>query len=252
MRVIVLIPFGPGHEKHVMEAVRSVLNARNPGGWDINAWTIDDTDGELGRSRARNALSMSAIEAGADWLMYLDADDLCDPRCFMWLKAALQDDHDLEALWGRIVRQRAWKGSDGRIQKLELMRSDDDVAPIRSKEELLALPGHSTLRVGNFIKPALFLRVGGWLEEWDVGEDHEFHYACVMHAKKFAKIDETLAWIRTYLDGAHGPRGYVAGDPRLAQHENMGEKIAQYWRDRDAEEWHGYEKELRQEGALYV
>ena len=251
MRVSVLIPVGPGHEKHVQDALASVTDAATPIGWTIDSFTMDDTDGELGRSKSRNLLAEAAISQGADWLMWLDADDLVDPDCFMWARLALHDDPDLDAIWGRIVRQRAWKGSDGRIQKLEVIRSDSCKAPLRHVEELLELPGHTTLRVGNFTHVDLFERVGGWLERIDVGEDHEFHYACAMHARKFVKLDETLVWIRTYLDGAHGPRGYLAGDPRIYAHRNLGETIAQYWRDRDAEQWTDYEKGLRLDGLFY-
>lgn len=251
MRVAALIPVGPGHEKHAHDAVQSVIDAQHPVYWDVQAFTISDTDGELGRSKARNLLSQQAILAGFDWLFYLDADDLCTMDAFQWLKMALHDDPDLEALWGRIVRQRAWIGSDGGIQKLECFREDRCVAPLRTTDELLALPGHNTLRVGHFVKVDLFQRVGGWLEDWDVGEDHEFAYACAMHARKFAKIDEELAWIRTWLDGAHGPRGYVAGDPRLAGHYELGETIAAYWRARGPHPWSEFERELREEGRLY-
>ena len=80
---------------------------------------------------------------------------------------------------------------------------------------------------------------------------HEFHYACAIHARKWAKIDEDLAYIRTYLAGAHGPRGYVAGDPRIAGHYNLGEAIAEYWRERGPEPWTEFERELREEGRLY-
>jgi len=251
LKISVCIPFGPGHEQRVLEAVASAEAASVPDGWDLKVLTMDDSKGAYGRSKARNLLADAAIVDGARWLFFVDADDLVEKSCFLHADAAMREFPQLEAIWGRIVRQRAWRTSDKRIIKLEEMRSDDCVTPILTKEQLLELPGHSTLRVGNFVTVELFQKVGGYLEDWDVGEDHEFHYAVAMHARKFAKIDETFVWIRTYLEGAYGPRGYVKGDPRLVQHPHMGEATAEFWRKRGGKPWSQYEKTLREEGLLY-
>ena len=251
MYIAFLIPVGPGHQKLVQDAMTSILDASWPKGWRHDVFTFDDTAGQFGRSFGRNALAERATREGADWLFFIDADDLLDPDAMVWVQDAITRRPELEAIWGQITRQRAWRGGDGLVQRLEVMRSDDDVAPISDFASLLDLPGHSTLRVGNLLVPELFDRVGGFIDRLDVGEDHEFHYATAAHAKAFEKVAAPLVWIRTWLEGASGPRGYVKGDPRLVQHRSLGERVAQYWRDRGQEPWTEHEKGLREQAGFY-
>ena len=72
MKLSVITPVGPGHQEVVKNAMRSVAFLRS-GPFDaIRHVIIDDGEGRLGRSRARNL----GMETAADWFFFLDADDL--------------------------------------------------------------------------------------------------------------------------------------------------------------------------------
>ena len=79
MKVDCIIPVGPGHEDLHLQAVESVRIASLLKGsfTDINIRIIDDTKGQLGRSKARNI----AVEGSdSDWIFFLDADDRIHPE----------------------------------------------------------------------------------------------------------------------------------------------------------------------------
>ena len=67
MEVQVCIPVGPGHEEVALEAAQSCMSL----GFDVIP--IDDTQGLLGRSKARN---IGVKLAKSEWIFFLDADDV--------------------------------------------------------------------------------------------------------------------------------------------------------------------------------
>ena len=77
----VVIPVGPSHEQIYHDAVESVrIATMDKGVFDtVNIKLVDDTNGKLGRSAARNK---AISESKADWLFFLDADDLMHPDAF--------------------------------------------------------------------------------------------------------------------------------------------------------------------------
>ena len=98
MKLDIITPVGPGHTQAVEQAKASVQRAIKAGLGpfsEVRHVVVDDTEGALGRSAARN----QAVKAStADWLFFLDADDLlatalchhihqvvgngCKARCF--------------------------------------------------------------------------------------------------------------------------------------------------------------------------
>src|SRR5258707_1370425 len=101
MKCCVVMPVGPGHELFALDAIDSVTNAATrPGAFDdVCVVRVDDLNGELGRSAARNDGVKRAKGAGADWLFFLDADDLMHPDAFEAVRPFL---HGYDAVWGAI------------------------------------------------------------------------------------------------------------------------------------------------------
>ena len=251
MHIGVLIPVGPGHEKLAIDARKSVLDADWPDGWKIDTYVLEDHKGEVGRGRARNVLTYTAQQEGCDWVFYLDADDLVFPGAFRGFEVAVHVNPDLEAVWGEIWSERAWS-AHGEIQMLDVRRYRSCRSPLSTFEELLAGGPHGNLCMGCFIRPSLWEKVGGFYEDWDVGEDHEFCYACCVHAASWAKLQRRFIKIRNWLPSAHGPRGYDMGIPIfLRQAHDRAVMVSEYWKERGAEPWNEYEKTLREEGRLY-
>ena len=108
MKCDIIIPVGPGHEELVHRAVGSVEMAKDfhSGAFsDIDVTAVDDTKGLLGRSQARN---LAVADSKADWLFFLDADDLMHPGAFAFFEGALFEDMppDYDAIWGLIVEYK--------------------------------------------------------------------------------------------------------------------------------------------------
>lgn len=98
----IIIPVGPGHEILCNEALTSVNESfkKNAGLFsEIIPIQIDDHEGILGRSKARNTGIQKAMEMGIEWLFFLDADDLMVPRSFEYVAPYLED---YDAVWGSI------------------------------------------------------------------------------------------------------------------------------------------------------
>lgn len=252
MRVATIIPVGPGHEKHVEQALDAILAASVPSGWEVIPLTFDDTRGENGRSAARNILVRTAIGEGADWIWVQDADDLASPGFLRGLEVATHVRPDLEALWGEVWTEKVYRGSDGEVQHTEPGRSVHCKTGLESYEDVMRWKPYNCFRVGNFFRPIVWEKVGGWREDWDIGEDHEWNYAAAFHARAFLKMARQLHLIRGCEPSAHGPRGYVHGDPHLDP--TIAARMAlveDYWRARGPVPWTAEERKLRREGRLY-
>lgn len=173
MKLDIIIPVGPGHKALVNEAVQSVkiamLTGQGPFS-EIKIKGIDDTAGKYGRSRARNiAISVST----ADWLFFLDADDLMHPEAFL----NLQESCNYSAVWGRIVEEK-----DGCIvDRYQLPRVDNFY-------QLLDIDPYYTLQMGFFVQREvmpLFDESMHTGEDWKVYLDLWKHHNCI-------KIDKPL------------------------------------------------------------
>lgn len=159
MKLDVLIPVGPGHEDLYKRAVDSVRIATTEKGYFdvVSVRAGDDLDGAKGRSKTRNDL---AAESEADWLFFLDADDLMHPYALstasQWLKGK-------DAIFGQIAELK-----DGCIFERY------QVPHIAGYKELLAFNPYMTLQMGHFVRREVFnaLRFN---EDMDVGEDWDYY-----------------------------------------------------------------------------
>lgn len=94
----------------------------------------------MGRSAARNH---AIKESKADWLFFLDADDLMHPNAMYNLKVFLgiPDNKDLSAVWGKILEER---------EGCFLERYQ--IPEISKIETLLEIDPFYTLQMGFFVK----------------------------------------------------------------------------------------------------
>lgn len=138
MKCDVIIPVGPGHEFLVQDAMMSIENASrfDKGPFDeIGVRLIEDTSGRLGRSKARN----EGIKAStADWLFFLDADDLIHPCAFITMEGT---HHEYGAVWGSIHEFR-----DG------CMVERYQIPYIHTLAELISYDPYLTLQMGFFVR----------------------------------------------------------------------------------------------------
>lgn len=180
MKLVVITPVGPGHEPYVKRCQQSVIDAKynRIGFQQIEHLIIDDTRGEMGRSRARN---QGMIEA--DWYFFLDADDR------MRIDALALNDFKSAATFGAICL-------DGWV-------IDTDVYPC-GWNEIAKHGARSTLSMGFFCKASVARQLR-FNETMDAGEDFDFY----LRLPNFVKLQKPLVDIGYSLPSATGPRGYA-------------------------------------------
>lgn len=148
----------------------------------IDLCIINDKEGKLGRSNARNV----ALEKEADWVFFLDADDLMHPLAF----ETMSDYMDYDAVWGNI-----YEYSNGvcvwRYQ----------VPEIRTYRELISFDPYTTLQMGHFIRKDKLVPFNN---EMDCGEDWDY-YIRIWKNNKCIKIREPLFINRRGIHST-GPR----------------------------------------------
>ena len=160
MKCCVVIPVGPGHAILAERACASVYQAMSKGMGAFSAVEVlcwDDNAGQ-GRSRARNLAVRQAVAEGADWIFFLDADDLLDERAFEQVADYLEHH---EAIWGAIHEC----SPDGHGRHCR----PNQVMPIHRIEDILRNDPFLTLQMGHFVKARIALD-NPFDENMDCGE----------------------------------------------------------------------------------
>jgi FkbM family methyltransferase len=206
MKVGVITPVGPGHELLAEDAKDSVAEAFAAATGPFDAYeliAVDDTQGRLGRSAARNLGVARAREAGCEWVFFLDADDLMHPGAFRAAHAALTSGYD--AVWGAICELDAdEQGTTLRAGQLETIASVGD---------LLGNDPWFTLQMGHFVRSAVAAATP-FATDLDCGEDFDYTYR-VWSAHRCCKLREPLFINRRGLHST-GPRAATDAQWRLA------------------------------------
>lgn len=213
MRCEIVVPVGPGHEDIYKRAVESVRMASMDKGpfKEIGMRLIDDSNGELGRSKARN---QGVEEADADYLFFLDADDVLHPSCF----ANFSSYAGYDACWGAIVELR--NGVAGwRYQ----------VPKLFTYEQLLAFDPYQTLQMGHFVRTEVAQK-HPFNEELDTGEDWDY-YLRVWKDHKCIKIDQPF-FLNDRTRHSTGPKAATGRDwmdvvyPMMQEARNAHDRAA--------------------------
>lgn len=161
----------------------------------INVRVVDDTAGEKGRSAARN----QAVDSSeAEWLFFLDADDVIHPEAFENVGRFLGD---FDAIWGNIYELNAgvvaWRWQ---------------VPRIATYEQLVSFDPYLTLQMGHFVQRDRCLKFD---EEMNTGEDWDY-YLRMWREKCCIKIDKPL-----FIN----QRGVHSQGPRAANGREWGEVV---------------------------
>lgn len=181
----VITPIGPGHEELAQQAIQSVMLAsEHKGAFDnIHAIVGDDTQGKIGRSRARNRMVTGPVEPWmavfsmgddqeaafmSEWLFFLDADDvMCSPRIFGESAFATVAPYleEFDAIWGTIHELH----SNGEVLKRK------QVERIKTYAAYVKTPAALSCQMGHFVKRYDFMDLGGFDEDLDVCEDVSYY-----------------------------------------------------------------------------
>jgi glycosyltransferase involved in cell wall biosynthesis len=194
MRLAVITPVGPGHEGILPLAAMSVMNLERYSFDEILHVIVNDTEGKLGRSRARN---LGMIEA--DWYFFLDADDIIMPYAPRVLEKV-----KTSAIFGAVQ-------INGRV-------STKNLWPCRI-EHVYEYGAQGTLCMGFFVKAEVAQDLK-FDESLDRGEDFDFY----MRLPEFYKVKYPLVSINSKIPSAEGPRGYK----ELDWHKECREVVDRY------------------------
>ena len=194
-RVAVITPVGPGHAALYAECRASIERAwrksRGPFS-ELKILPIEDQQGALGRSRARNLGTAQARAAGAEWIFFLDADDLMAEDAFSAVSAHLVD---YDAIWGLIATQ-------GTGESEPHLRMPQPLT-LQSIDEVIAFDPFRTLKMGHFVR-AEVAHSTPFDEAMDAGEDFDY-YLRLWQSYHCAKVSELFFIIRADRHST-GPR----------------------------------------------
>ncbi len=196
MRLAVITPVGPGHEGILPLAAMSVINLEPWGFDEILHVIVNDTEGKLGRSRARTI----GMATPADWYVFLDAEDVLmpdAPRFVERVGISYPAIFGAVQINGRVTPKNKW--------------------PCGVKE-LYEHGGVGTLCMGFFVKGEV-ARDLKFNETLDKGEDFDFY----MRLPGFYKVKVPLVSINSKIPSAGGPRGYEELDWHAACREVIEE-----------------------------
>ncbi|MDB5808189.1 MAG: FkbM family methyltransferase [Betaproteobacteria bacterium] len=205
LKCAAVTPVGPGHVERARECKSSIeaawCESRGPFS-ELEFYFVDDSAGKLGRSKARNDGTQQAQQAGADWIFFLDADDLMTPRAF-----SIFEEHadQFDAVWGLM----AIKSPDEREHHIRFPQA----MTLRSLDELLLFDPFMTLYMGHFVRTSAALTLP-FDEAMDAGEDFDYYlkawkdYRCI-------KLPEVLSVNRADRHST-GPRAATSDQWRIS------------------------------------
>lgn len=180
MKLAVITPVGPGHTELAKEALGSVAQAcaHSQGPFDdVQFIRMEDPDGEFGRSLSRNMGVLEAHETGANWIFFLDADDLMLEHAL----EAMEDYVNYDAVWGQIYDVKP--GENFARRRIEQV-------PVDSITDVLNYDPYLTLQMGHFVRTEIAVD-NPFDTNMDAGEDFEYYlrlwksYSCVKSDRIF-------------------------------------------------------------------
>jgi FkbM family methyltransferase len=183
MKIAVITPVGPGHQACHAQCLESIESAwqTDPGRFtELLPLAMWDLDGQIGRSARRNQGIELAQAAGAEWIFFLDADDLMSPRAFIDA-APFLDDYD--AVWGQICEMPYGKFDEMRLRPRQLEGTTQF-------DDILKTDPYLSLQMGHFVRTRCAREIG-FDEAMNTGEDFRY-YLQLCRRYRFIKIAEAL------------------------------------------------------------
>jgi FkbM family methyltransferase len=217
MKCVVVVPVGPAHDALFKECEHSVRVAEQHSAGPfsvIDIIAVDDTQGRIGRSAARNQGIERARAAGAEWIFLIDADDLVAENAF----AAVQPHiHDYDAIWGQICSLKFG-------ETVATLRNPQ-AAKISNLIELMVHDPYQSIQSGHLVRTEIAC-AHTFNVALDFGEDFDY-YMRVWRNARCTKLAEPL-FINRIGRSARGPKSGDGLQWRPAVHRILSSYAQQY------------------------
>jgi hypothetical protein len=192
MKCDVIIPVGPGHENIVYDAFQSVSIAENfsLGPFkEVALLPVDDTKGIIGRSAARNK---AVEESDADWVYFLDADDIVLPELFSSVEESVRDPF-YDAVWGKFGEMKDW-----------ILFERYQTWNIQTYEQLIQIPPGFSVKIGHFVRREIAAKYP-FNTKMNTGEDWEY-YLRIWRQQECIKIGGPTVYAKRRGMHSKGPK----------------------------------------------
>ena len=189
----------------------------------VDISVVNDTDGNLGRSRARNLV---VENSDADWMFFLDADDRMHPNAFRVMNQFIDAIHTvdeikyknkIDAVWGNI-----WELAGG------VCAWRYQVPRIRTYKQLIDHDPYLTLQMGHFVRREAFIPFD---EDMNTGEDFKY-YLQMWKERKCIKVEECLFLNQKGIHSS-GPKSATGRDWNIAVWKLMGDAKDDFYSNAD-------------------
>lgn len=242
MKVAVLSPVGPDHERFIPRAFSSAVTAwradRGPF-TGFEHFFFDDRRAYYGRALARNHLLARARSWGADWIINLDVTDLIHPLAFRAIGAELERDPRLGHICGchsMILRREVALLSARDGAELEpdasglyhVYRTRFDICPM-SWDDVMENQSFGTSGTLTATRADVAWKIG-FLPELPAGDVWEWTL-CVMASTRFVKVPRPIVVIDRVTPGSgRGSAGSISDHADTL--EVMLEVLTEHWKQR--------------------
>jgi FkbM family methyltransferase len=213
MICVIITPVGPGHlELFQGSCAPSVEQAK---AFDMGPFTevhhlmMDDTSGQFGRSTRRNEGVKIAKEHGADWIFFLDADDILTPNAFQSFGQVIAEESDLDVVWGLICTL----DEDGQPQL-----RDGQPERLNRRADFLSTQPYLAIQIGGFMRASVVEKFP-FDEAMDAGEDYRLY--CQLWKEARCATRPVIFFLNR--------RGQHSTGPRSATGQDWVESTAKQW-----------------------
>jgi FkbM family methyltransferase len=218
MKLGIIIPIGPGHQKCYEDCKQSINAAW---GFSRGLFTelliieMPDPDGEHGRSSRRNDGIKLAKENACNWIFFLDADDLMAPSAFEEVMPYLEK---YDAIFGNICEMPFGDPSQVKLRENQLVCTEN-------YQDLLRVDPFLTLQMGHFVKTDIAQEIG-FDTTMNIGEDFKY-YLNLCEKFKFIKCPQ-IFFINQRGNHSTGPSSGDGRQWRLVVQNEIQDKLLKH------------------------
>jgi hypothetical protein len=148
--------------------------------------SVDEKEGVLNYSKARNKGVILAMEKGCDWVFFLDGGNVLSPKIFEVVSPYLSN---YDAVWGQIYSYKRTSNEEFIAERLP-----KQLEWTENKKDILFVDPHLTIQIGHFVKTSIVMK-NTFNEKIGTGAEFEY-FLNIWDNRKSIKIPYPLYFTR--------------------------------------------------------